>query len=213
MKLLKRVLFALMAAAMLLSLAACGVSESEKIAELSGVWTMRRDDTAEQAQMLLENIDFYAEEIALVDLNSLDEVRQVEFTSDKNYSFSYDVDATKACVREFYTGVFQALYDGRDSINGLYTTPFDGMDQATFNLFYASLYSCTTFEELLDRCVENAYNWDSLAEPFETGTYSVKGDKILCTITGQSQAEALGYSIEENTLTLTYSNATEVYSR
>ena len=203
MKTIKRILALSLAALLVMGLFAGCESEADKIAVLAGTWTMVGQDSEEEAKELLENIDLYEEEIAMADLTTLTYKQNVVFTAEKTYHFVYDVEGTIACVREFFVETFAALYEGRATLNEVYGQEFDQMTEAEFQQFYADLYSAENFETLMDQ----------MAEPWETGTYSIKGDDIMCTITGETQAEALGYSIENDELTLTYSDAVEVYTR
>lgn len=212
MKNFKKALVLLLVAALSVTLFCGCESTEEKMAALSGTWTMIMPDTAEQAQILLDNIELYPEEIALVDLNSLEQVKCVTFDFG-HYSFGYDVDGTLECVRQFYLGVFDALYEGRASLSNSYEADIANMTREEFNQFYAELYTAADFDTLIDLFVDNAYDTDALAEPFETGTYTIKGNALMCTITGESEAESLPYEIEGNTLTLHFSNLDETYTR
>ena len=197
-------------------LCGCGLLDSNNQAQqeaLAGVWTRTAADSQEQAQQLLENVDLYEEEIALVDMNSLGYVLQVEFTMENTYRFFYDVEATKTCVREFYMGVFDALYEGRSTLNAVYEVDFDEMSREEFNSYYTELYELEDFTALVDQFTENAYDYESLAEDLETGTYKLVADKILCKITGERKTESLGYKVEDGMLTLQFSDGTHVYKR
>ena len=213
MKTIKRILALSLAALLVMGLFAGCESEADKIAVLAGTWTMVGQDSEEEAKELLENIDLYEEEIAMADLTTLTYKQNVVFTAEKTYHFVYDVEGTIACVREFFVETFAALYEGRATLNEVYGQEFDQMTEAEFQQFYADLYSAENFETLMDQMAEGAYNYEKMAEPWETGTYSIKGDDIMCTITGETQAEALGYSIDNEELTLTYSDAVVVYTR
>ena len=188
-------------------------SNEARMEELAGTWTMRDDDTEEQARSLLEYLEFYEEELALVDLTSLDDVMLVEFDTQGNYRFAWDVEGIKLCLVEFYDQAFVSMYEGRTSLNEVYGTSFDEMTEAEFRLFYAQLYSYESYEDMLNEFVEYSYDYDSLAEDLETGTFTVKGSKIMCTVAGESEAEALGYKIEGDTLTLTFADGVQVYTR
>ena len=213
MKKATKLLALLLAMLMMLCIFTGCESEKQKIEKLAGTWTMVKADPEDEALYLLENIDFYEEEIELIDLTTLDSVYLVEFTTEKTYLFAYDADATKECVREFYVNVFDVLYENRNKLSETYGKDFGAMTEDEFFLFYAGLYGIESYEAMIDRFTETAYDYESLAEPFETGTFTIKGQKILCTITGETQAESLGYAIEGNTLTLTYSDGVEVYTR
>lgn len=183
-----------------------------KIEELSGVWHCM-EDGQEDVQDLLELADFYEEEIALMGDLSMNFVKLVEFREDRSYRFSYDVEKTKEQVYKLYADAMDDLYEGRAALTGLYG---DGIATATkeeFQNFYAELYSMGSYEELLTMFTDNAYQYDKLGEDYETGTYTIEGDDIMCTITGTTQAEALGYKIEGVNLTLTYVDLVEYYTR
>lgn len=188
-------------------------SNEERLAELAGTWTMRGDDSAEQAQALLESLEFYEEEIALVDLNSLDDVMTVTFDTEGNYAFAWDAQGIQQCLDEFYRGAFDAIYEGRTTLNEVYDYDFSAVTKEEFFQLYADLYSVSDFDALIDVFVESSYDYESLEEPMETGTFTIKGGDLMCTITGETEAEALGYKIEGDTLTLIYVNGREVYTR
>lgn len=209
----KTVLFLLVLAMVMLTFSGCGPSTAEKIEALSSVWKTTVDDTEDTAESLLEAIDAYPEEVALADLDSLESVKVVEFTTDKTYRFAYDAEGTRECVKAFFEGFFDALYEGRSTLNAAYETTFDDMTKADFQQFYADLYECASYEEMIQKMADNAYDYEDLAEPWETGTYTLKGNKIMCTITGEVMPEALEYAIEGDTLTLTYSDGVEVYTK
>lgn len=181
--------------------------------EVSGSWSSTLKDTPEQARALLEHIDAYEEEIAAADLDSLEYVKTVTFDMEKQYRFGYDVEATRQCVRNFYDGFFNDLYEARTTLNDAYGMDFDAMSKEDFLLFYAEIYGYSTYAELLDDLVENSYDFEELSKPTEVGTYSFEGNRIMCTILGDTQAESLIYAIDGDELTLTYSNAVEVYTR
>lgn len=185
----------------------------EKLEALAGTWVYKCPDTEEQALVLLESIEAYDSEIALADLSSLYYGSAATFDLEKNYSFSVDEALTRQCVREFYEGYFDALYAGRATLNADYEMEFDAMTEAEFQQFYAELYGVSDFEALLELLTENAYDYTAFEEPFETGTFTIRGVNLMCTVTGSTTAEALSYSISGDQLTLTFSDAVQVYSK
>lgn len=208
-KILSLVMAALMIAALF-----CGCeSEEKKIEALAGTWYMTTSDPESEAMTLLENFDFYAEEIACVDLTTLESVKIVKFTTEKTYLFAYDAAGTEACTRAFFEGAFDAMYENRASLSSLYDVDFESASKEEFLQFYADLYGAADYSELVDALVDNSYDFDALSEPWEEGTYSIEGGIIAMTILGESAAETLKYSIEGDTLTLTYADGVEVYSR
>lgn len=213
MKKVKSILALVLVVALTACLFAGCESEADKIEKLAGTWTMVVDDTTDEALALLESSDFYEEEIALVDLTTLQYAQIVTFNIDKTYSFAFDVDGTKECVRQFLLSAFEDMYEGRASLSSTYEADFESMTEEEFRQFYAALYVVDDFDALIDKLTENAYTYDAMEEPWETGTYSIRGSKILCTITGETEAESLGYKIEDNELTLTYIDGVEVYTK
>ena len=214
MKLKKSLALVLIVALMAAMLTGCfGI----KMEDLAGVWHMEVQDSAEQARELLDSIEAYEEEIALADLNSLKYVKVVEFHEDKTYCYYADAEGTKDFVREFYEGYFAALYEGRAALSEAYGgEDFVSMDEAAFQQYYADLYGYATYTELVDAFTENAYDYAALEEPSETGTFTISGDMIKCTETGNSfdeGMEAMIYGDNNEHLTLTYSNGTENYIR
>ena len=194
------------------SLCACDNS-AEKMAALSGTWTMTAYDSEEQVLELMESIEAYDEEIALVDKSSLQYEKQVTFDAKGNYSFADDPVAARQYAREFYEGYFAALYAGRTTLNTVYQTTFDNMTEAEFQQFYADVYDCANYAALLDLLVENAHDYTALEQPWETGKYEIRGNRIYFTITGETDAAYISYTLEGDTLTLTYSDGVEIYTR
>lgn len=200
-------------AVLLVAVLLCGCGASIKAGDLAGKWTMREQSPQDEATYLLDVIDLYTEERALVDLDSLDYVLAVEFSEDGSYSFYYDVEANKECVREFYTGVMDVLYENRAIIGELYETDMGAMTRDEFNQFYVDLYAVASYEFLMDSFVDYAYDYDALAEPLETGTYKIVGDSLLCTITGETEASSIGCELEGDSLKLIYVDGEENYTR
>ena len=208
-KYLSFVLAAVMLMGLLTGCSMFGLSKEDVL----GSWETVRPDTQEEATALLENIDAYDEEIALADLDCLEYVKNVEFHDDDTYCFRYDVDGTMACVRAFYDTYFNALYEGRATLEEVYGEEFVAMTQAEFRQYFADIYGYTDYIEMLDDFALIAYDYEALEEPYETGTYRVDGDQILTTISGEYTEEAMGAKLEEGVLTLTYIDGTEVYTK
>lgn len=194
-------------------LSGCSMIEAKKIELLAGSWVSITPDSEENARVLLEGVEFYEEEIALVDLSSLNEAILVEFRPDHTYRFAYDLDALRGCVRDFYLGAFASLYENRASLNEVYGVDFTSMSEAEFQQFYAEIYGYSSFDAMVSYMADIGYDYESLSADLETGTYAIKGSDIMCTITGEREAEALGYKIDGNTLILIFSDGTEYYTR
>ena len=196
----------------------CGCSDvlpfETKYETLSGTWRCTLQDSESEARGLLESIDAFEEEIAVADLTSLKFVKTVTFTVDKTYRFDYDIEGTKACVREFLDNYFNDLYDARITLNDAYGIDFGNMSRAEFLGFYADIYRFSDYNEMLDVLSENVYDYDRLArESIESGTYTIDGSYIMCTTKGSYKAEGMEYRIHDDSLTLIYVNGMEIYSK
>lgn len=185
-------------------------STADKMAALSGTWIMIEQDSMEQADVLLKNIDLYEQELALADNSSLRYAWIYEFDTEGNFRQADDIEATKQLVREFYNGVFDDLYEGRASLASLYEQDLSNMTKEEMQQFYAELYGYETYEALLDRFVNAAYKYDEWTD-YRNGTYTIKGN--ILDIQDGSEAYTLKYEINGDTLTITYSDAVEVYTR
>lgn len=188
-------------------------SEAEEIEALAGTWEMPMSVSESVAQTLLESIDLSAEEIACVDLTTLEFAKIVKFTMDGTYQFAYDPDGTRACAIAFFEDAFDAMYEKRASLGQLYDVDFESASKEEFLQFYADLYSTTDFSALLEMLADNCFDYDALAEPLEEGTYSVQDGVISMTILGQSEADTVEYVLGAGILRLTYVDGVEVYSK
>lgn len=207
-----KTIVALLLAVVLMAGLLSGCDSQEKLQELAGTWMMDAQDSEETARELLEYIDAYEEEIALADLTSLRFVAGVEFTLEGEYRFFYDKIATYNYVKDFYEGYFDALYEGRTTLNAAYGVEFDAMTKEEFQQFYAELYNMPDYPSLLVALTDSAYDYDALGEDYETGTFKIAGSRLLCT-TGETTAEYLPFVLEGNTLTLEFSDGDQVYTK
>jgi hypothetical protein len=184
----------------------------KKIDALAGVWYCM-EDGQDQVADLMDLADFYEEEVAAIGEVSLEFVKIAEFRQDRTYRFSYDAQKSKANVRAMYETAVKNLYENRASLTALYGEEILDYSWEEFAQAYAEMYTMESMDALLDAFADNAYDYDKLGEDFETGTYTIKGDDIMCTITGEYVEEALGYKIDGQNLTLTYTNLVEYYTR
>ena len=220
MNLTKRVLCLALACVMLCMLCACG-NKAEVLAarqeELcANLWLTITPDSEEQALALLENIDMYPEEIALVDLTSLEYARIMEYKMDGTYRQYISVEHTKDLVREFYEGVFHTLYDNRTALGSLYEEDLASMDKEQFLTFYASLYAYEDFYVLLGEFVDSAYDYQW--EDLESGTYTMKSVNIISIKRTSTDPEAdptgtIPFKLENGTLTLEYGDGDVTYTK
>ncbi len=211
----------ILAAVLVLSVSACAFG-TDSIENIAGTYTMKEFGNSEEAEYLLEYIEAFDEEIALADLDSFYFVKNVHFDMDGSYYFAYDGEATSESVREFYLNYYADLYEGRSTLNEVYTDfrdtlidgrTFDELSEEEFYQFMADLYSLDSFDELIDIISSDVYDYDSLSEPWETGTFTMGTGQVFCTITGETEAEYLGYEVVDDTLTLTYSDMVEEYTK
>lgn len=206
MKHLKLILILALAMALL-----CGCGGGISAEELAGEWNMTVISPEEDVTYLLDSMDLYTEERAFVDMGSMSYVLAANFTADGSYSFVYDVEANKACVRDFYEGVITALYDNRAELTSLYGDEVVDMTREAFDQFYADAYGMADLAALMDGLVEYAYDYEALAEPLEEGTFTIVGSNLMCTVDGETSS--IGFALEGDTLTLTYVDGEEVYTR
>ena len=210
---MKKVLSVCLIALMLLGiLGGCG-NQQAKLEALAGTWTLLEDEDPEYILDVLTYFELYEEEIALVETTGMKTVKVVEFREDKTYSFRYDGDKTRQTVREYLDGVFDQLYESREKLDSLYEVAFSEYSQEEFQQFYAALYEQDDYDSLLDVMADEVYDYDVLDEPYETGTFTIRANRIYCTMAGKTEEEYLGYEIEGDTLTLEYLEDTEVYHR
>ena len=182
-----------------------------KINKLAGTYYCQYHVEAESAKKILVNNDFYDEEIALADLNSLYMPRYIEFDTDKNYSFYVDATGYRSNVMAFFRQTFDRMYDNRSQLSGLYDVDLVSMSRDDFLNFYAGLYNQTSFDALIE-LLATTYDYDDLGS-VERGTYTVKGNDILTRVGGFATEESIGYKISGDTLTLTFENGVLTFNK
>lgn len=214
-KLIARILGAVLAVVIIVGGRSCmnEMTMGSKIEELAGIWEMEVAVDSETVSEVLEYLDFYPDEIAMMDTGSMYCVKLVEFRQDKTYDFTYDVTASKELVRAYFEQAIADIYAGRDRLTAVYGAEVADMTQDEFQLFYAQMFGLEDFDALLDLYVENSLDFESMEEGLESGTYTIEGDTIMCTIDGETKAEGLGYTLKDDALTLTYINDKEEYTR
>ena len=208
---MKKMIALVLVLAMVLSMTACGLLGVKK-EDLCGIWSLELYQDADTAQTILGNLDFYEEEIALIDLTSMACIMCVRFSEDGTYSYYFDIPATKVAVRQFFVGAMEDMFAGRASLNEVYGEDLASMSEEGFYAFYAGLFGATDINSLIDSFVEYAFDYDILAETLEEGTYRIVMNNIYKTPKGSTE-ESMGVKIEGNTLTLSYSDGDEVYTR
>lgn len=213
-KLITRIISAVLAVLIVYGVKAVfnGIVVPRQIEKLAGTYVTEKQFEAADVEDLLTDFDFYPEEIALVELDTLSMPKYAEFREDKTYTFYYDTDTFKANVEALFRQAFGAMYDGRSQLSAVYEVDMDAMTEEEFQAFYAELYSQESFDALVLALTEESFDYSVLAQDTENGTFTIENEQILCTIMGHSTAEGMGYKLEGETLTLTYSNDVEVYT-
>ena len=212
MKRTKFVALLLMSAAAALLLCACGPSEAEKVAELAGTWVTEYPAGEDAAVSLLENNDFYEEEIALIDTTTLHYAEQLTFNTDKTYSISVPAEQLQENVRAFFEGAFDALYEGRASLSEVYGVDLDSASQAEFQQFYAEVYGQQDFSSLLDLLASESFAYDEFTD-LETGTFKIRGNTLDFTDNSDENSGYTDYELVDDLLTIHYVEGAYVYTR
>lgn len=210
---MKKLLSLALTAVLVAGLFAGCVSNAEKLQQLAGTWSVTTAAVESEAEKLLKSLDAKEAELALADLGSLKITQQVIFTADGSYTFCYDVQAVRASVKAFFEGYFDDLYEGRDTLKELHQTDFADMSQEDFQAFYAEFYGLESYDALIAQLVSEAYDYEQLAKPAETGSVSVRGSRLYCTPEGQTKAQIIGYELKDGKLRLNFADAIQVYEK
>jgi hypothetical protein len=209
---MKKICALICAVLMLASLAGCSLP-GMSMEDLCGNWESLTYFDAQDTQEILEGLDFYPEEIALADLNGLCIVATVEFKTDKQYNYGYDVDATRAMAEQYFSDFLDTLYENREDLVETYGETILSMSKDAFLTAYAELFGMTSGQELIEVLAENALDYEALAESTEFGTFRLRLNDIYMKEAGASTEEYVTFKIENDTLTLIYQDGEEVYTR
>lgn len=209
---MKKICALICALLMLASLAGCSLP-GVSMEDLCGNWESLTYFDAQDTQEILEGLDFYPEEIALADLNGLCIVATVEFKTDKQYNYGYDVDATRAMAEQYFSDFLDTLYENREDLVEAYGETILSMSKDAFLTAYAELFGMTSGQELIEVLAENALDYEALAESTEFGTFRLRLNDIYMKEAGASTEEYVTFKIENDTLTLIYQDGEEVYTR
>ena len=205
---MKKLFCAMLAALLMLSLAACDALMPAK--QLEGTWKTKTEESREYTLALLENFDFYEEEIALIQ-TPLYTVKYLTFNRNKTYSYATNAEEEKACAREFITGLLNDLYENRDSLSACYEFDMSSLSKEDFQQFYADLYEAENLDGLVDLWLEAA---NPVIGEYETGKFQITPGKIHMTVTDDEEGNGfVSYTLENGTLTLTYADSVEVYTK
>lgn len=204
---MKKYIALLLALVMVLTLTACGLSTKD----LAHKWVMMDNYTEDGARENLEAFGFYEEEIALADLTCIGAVRYLTFGTDGTYSFIYNEEETHEKLVAYYDNYITNLFNNRDKLVDDYGADVidELSDEETFKEFYAYMFSCETYEALLDALADDTFDF---SEANEQGTYKLTGDTVILYENGGSDGATIGVALEGNSLTITYTDGTEVYT-
>lgn len=204
---MKKYIALLLVLVLVLSLSACGLSTKD----LAHKWVMIDNYTEDGARENLEAFGFYENEVALADLTCIGAVRYLTFGSDGTYSFIYDEEETHEKLVAYYDSFITNLYNNKDKLVDDYTAEVidELSDEETFKEFYAYMFSCETYEALLDALADDTFDF---TDTTEQGTYKLAGKTVVLYENGGSDGATIGVALEGNTLTITYTDGTEVYT-
>lgn len=218
---MKKVMALVLAALMALSLCGCGESATSILKkEIVGTWVQDSPYTVDEAKDLLESYSFYEEEMAYTDLTHMKWVHTATFTADGKYSFSYDYDMTEQAYREFFDELIEGIYENLEQpdlydVYGLTKADFAGLDD--FREFYATqVFSFDSYAAYIDAMVEHimteAYDFAAKTD-YDHGTYTVTSKGLEVKEAGDTTSYLMPAKIDGNTLTLTFEEGNEIFTR
>ena len=204
--------------ALLLSLALCGCGNSKTMEALTGnTWCTTEYLSEQEAAELLENMDFYESEIAMADLSAVGAAKILEFSGDKTYRFLCDAEATRAMARNYLDDFISTLARNRAQLTGDYNEAMGvdvaAMTEEEFKVFYAELFGSADYPELLDYLAANFFDYSSIPEILESGTFSLSDERIFFIPEGETEEVYVEHVLTDSTLTITYADGVEVYTK
>ena len=179
---------------------------------IEGTWIALTVDDQEDTRAFLESMEFYEEEIALIDLDSMKTSLKLQLNADGTYEMGVDVQGTEEAMGEFFDGMMKSLYVGRMSLAQIYGEELATMTRSQFDQYYAELFGLATYDEFRLAFIDSV-DYESLAANPETGTYTVDGSEIHFTIDGTTESEYADFVLEDGKLTVTYSDTVVEYTR
>ena len=188
----------------------CGCNDNESI---QGTWIAVTVDDKEATRDFLESLEFFDEEIALMDLNTMKTVQKLEFREDGTYEMGIDADGCREAMEEFFDGMMEALYNGRASLTEVYGEEIATLSKEEFNQFYAELFGCETIEEFKSVFASEVVDFDGIEEDNETGKYNAAMGTIYFTKDGASEAETAPYEIKGGKLKVDFADVDVEYTK
>lgn len=191
----------------------CACSFGVKLDNLYGTWTLVQYCEPEDTQDILRSLAFYDSEIALADLNTLGIVKHAVFNENKTYRLEYDQKETYELLHAYFDTLFTTLYENRTSLVPDYGEGVVPLTEDEFKSRYAELCDLSSYDELLELMATNCIDYTTLRKNSEVGTYTARNStELICKTDGETDGEILKFSIDGDTLTLTYADDIEVYT-
>lgn len=203
---MKKLIAILLTLMLLAGLAGCGIDYAAK---LQGTWACRIRIDDDFKEELLDNIELYDEEKALVNTTAY-ESKHLSFNANGTYSFQLDKDTTVDYLRDFYRSMFKDLYEGRATLTDCYDVDLSGYTEEEFYAFYAGVYDFDTIDEVIENMAVNSLA-DSTFAIYEMGTFKATGTSISFDSNEDEDDGNVKYKLDGSILTITYSDGTETY--
>ncbi|MBQ8238617.1 MAG: hypothetical protein IJZ39_10775 [Oscillospiraceae bacterium] len=206
----KIITLALAMALLCCCLAGCGGPQ----VDLTGRWESVFYYDADSVIAEFEAMEFYDEEIALLDAEAMGICEVLLLNEDLSYTMTCDAAKSRDMVEAYYRDAFAVFYENREQLQDLYDEDFAAMSEAEFNQFYAELYGAADFDALIDLVVGTVEDYAYLEEEPETGTFRISMNRIYFTIDGTNTEEYVTFTVAENgSLSLEYTDSTVTYTK
>lgn len=182
-----------------------------------GVWETEMKCTEKTRMSLLNNISLSDKEIELCKWIEFQYVKIHEYDDNGTYKVYYDIEKMKENLKDYYDKVHSVLYANRKSLHDYYLKNYKiKIKDMSRNEFYnavAKLYKQENYQKMLEYFVDIAYDYENIKN-IESGTYTMRKDKIYVTVEGENLEQSIGYTVKnKDTLTLEYLDSTETYTR
>lgn len=198
----------------LLMLCCCFAGCGDSSVDLTGRWESVYYYDSDSVLAELEALDFYEEEIALLDTGAMGFCDVLLLNADMSYTITNDAAKSRALVEEYYRDVFAIFFENRAQLQDLYGEDFTSMSEAEFNQYYADLYGAADFDALIDLIVGDVEDYAHLEEDPEVGTYRVSLNRIYFTVSGTSTEEYVTFSMEaDGTMIVEFTDSTVHYTK